>query len=86
LLELLPSAVLLIELDGRISFANTEAERLFGMTREQLSSVSIDDLVPEQLRERYRALRRKFVDEADPEFRVLRGERVIKSRRTTASS
>ncbi len=78
LLEALPCAVLLIELDGRISFANAEAERLFGMPRERLTSLGIDELVPEQLRERYRELRRKFAGEADSEFRVLRGERVMK--------
>jgi hypothetical protein len=39
---------LVIEPDGRITFATSEAERLFGMTRERLSSAGIDDLVPEQ--------------------------------------
>ncbi len=78
LLEALPCAVLLMELDGRISFVNAEAERLFGIPRERLVSADIDELAPEQLRERYRELRQRFVSEAVSEPRVLRGERVMK--------
>jgi len=78
LLEALPSAVLVMELDGRITFANAAAERLFGMPREQLTRLDIDELTPEQLRERYRELRRRFLGESDPQSRVLRGERVMR--------
>ena len=79
LLEVLPCAVLVLELDGRISFANAEAERLFGMKREQFSRASLDELVPEHLRERYQEIRREFVEEPDPELPVLRGERVMRA-------
>jgi PAS domain-containing protein len=48
--EACPSGMIMTDRDGKVVMANTEIERQFGYTREELVGQSIDMLVPEQLR------------------------------------
>ena len=57
-----PDGILVVEADGRIYDANTEAERLFGYEREVLVSLSVDRLVPDQARERHRQHRDSYAE------------------------
>jgi two-component system, LuxR family, sensor kinase FixL len=45
-LERLPLAILMIEANGQIGFANASAERLFGYARHELLGASADSIVP----------------------------------------
>jgi PAS domain S-box-containing protein len=48
--EAAPTAMLIVDEGGAITFANGLAERLFGYTREELVDRSVDHLVPERYR------------------------------------
>lgn len=41
-----PAAMLVVEKDGRIVFANEQAERIFGYSHDQLCQLNVDALVP----------------------------------------
>jgi len=56
-LDAAPVAMVMVDLHGRITYANTEAEKLFGYTREELLGRPIEILIPERLREHHVALR-----------------------------
>ncbi len=51
LLEIMPDATIVVRQDGRIAFANTQAERLFGYTRDELMGLRLETLLPERFRE-----------------------------------
>src|SRR5665213_2006992 len=62
LLESLPDAIFEVDAGGRIALANTEAEGMFGRTREELLGLEVEALIPERFlynhvshRERYGA-------------------------------
>jgi diguanylate cyclase (GGDEF)-like protein/PAS domain S-box-containing protein len=64
-LESIPAALLLLDADGRIVFANAHAVRLFGCAPAELSGQLIDRWVPGGLRgKRWRNLR-EFIGAAD---------------------
>jgi PAS domain S-box-containing protein len=50
LLEAAPDAILEVDPQGRIVLANTEAERLFQRSREELIGLPVEELVPERFR------------------------------------
>jgi PAS domain S-box-containing protein len=50
LLEAAPDAMVIVDRDGRIVLINSQAERLFGYTREELLGRPIEDLVPHEAR------------------------------------
>ena len=53
LVEGAPDAILVSGPDGRITFWNGGAERIFGFTREEATGQSLDIIVPENLRARH---------------------------------
>jgi PAS domain S-box-containing protein len=59
-LELLPDAVFLVDDDGRISYLNSQASRMFGYERSELLNQSIDILVPQPVREHHGRHRRAY--------------------------
>lgn len=53
LLESASDAMFVADPDGRILLANPAAERLFGFTRNELTGLTIEDLIPSHLRVSY---------------------------------
>jgi PAS domain S-box-containing protein len=49
-LDAVPDSVLVVSADGRILFSNRQAESLFGYSRNELTTTSIETLVPERYR------------------------------------
>jgi PAS domain S-box-containing protein len=60
LYELLPDAIIAVDRQGVIRYANRQAGRLFGQDPATLVSTSVETLLPENLRERHIAHRTKY--------------------------
>src|SRR5215831_6732891 len=60
LLEAMPDAVVMVEMDGRVVRVNGRAESLSGYSREELVGLAIEDLVPEALRSAHVAHRTAY--------------------------
>ncbi len=69
LLESAPDAMVIVDRTGVIVLVNSQAERLFGHSKEYLLGKSVDVLVPDRLRARHPALRTGFF--ADPRPRAM---------------
>ena len=77
-LEVAPSGMMLVEKDGSISFANSEARRMFG--REDLVGLSIEALVPDKISAGHDELRRRYL--LEPERRAMgKGRDLVALRR-----
>ena len=64
--EAAPNAMVMIDPAGKIVMANAQAERAFGYSRAELVGLSVELLVPEQLRGHHPALRATFFDQPRP--------------------
>ncbi len=62
-LESAPDAMLVVNREGRIELANSQAERLFGYPRSELSGAEVESLVPERFRGQHPAHRERFFSE-----------------------
>jgi len=60
LVESMPSAVLLVNESGAITFGNKQAESMFGYTREQLIGMNVETLMPRGYRSAHADMRRLF--------------------------
>jgi PAS domain S-box-containing protein len=69
LLDAAPDAMVMVNADGRIVLANSEAERLFGYAREELLGKLVEVLVPERFRRGHAGHRGTFA--ADPKTRPM---------------
>lgn len=58
--EAVPSAMIIAEADGRVTFANLGAEKLFGLHKRELLGISIESLMPQQYRIAHRRYREEF--------------------------
>jgi PAS domain S-box-containing protein len=67
--ESAPNALLLVNRDGQITLVNSQAERLFGYSREELAGATVEMLVPERFRSRHDDYRAGFF--ANPEARKM---------------
>lgn len=67
--ESAPNAIILIGQDGKITLVNTQTEKLFGYSREELVGQSIDQLVPERFRRNHPGHRTSFF--ANPSVRMM---------------
>ncbi|HEV3436994.1 MAG TPA: PAS domain S-box protein [Gemmata sp.] len=63
LLESAPDAMVIVDERGRIALVNTQTEKMFGYSREELLGQSIEILVPERLRENHPAHRNGYFRE-----------------------
>jgi PAS domain S-box-containing protein len=63
LLESAPDAMVIVDEQGRIALVNTQTEKMFGYSREELLGQSIEILVPERLRENHPAHRNGYFRE-----------------------
>ncbi len=64
LLESAPDAIVGVDAQGRIALVNSQTERLFGYSREQLVGQSMELLVPERLRLQHARLRSEYAEHA----------------------
>ena len=69
LLEALPDAVVIVDAEGRIVYANALLEALSGYRREELHGQLIERLVPERFRNLHTSHRRSYV--ANPRARPM---------------
>ena len=60
LLESVPDAMVVADMNGEITLVNASTERLFGYSRGQLLGRHTESLVPEDHREAHRQMRRRF--------------------------
>jgi PAS domain S-box-containing protein len=60
LLESAPDAMVIVGRDGRIALVNSQLERLFGYSREELLGRTVDCLVPERYRSQHERHRMGF--------------------------
>jgi protein-histidine pros-kinase len=69
LLESAPDAMVIVGPDGRIALVNSQAEKLFGYSREQLLGLPVETLVPPRFRTVHPQHRSKFFRE--PQSRAM---------------
>ncbi|GAB2973611.1 putative bifunctional diguanylate cyclase/phosphodiesterase [Nocardioides montaniterrae] len=69
LIEAVPSAMVLVDADGRIVMVNSEAERSFGYSRDELLALQVDHLVPAASRAAHRGYREAYL--AHPSRRAM---------------
>lgn len=62
LLDAVPAGIIVTHQDGRISYLNAEAERLFGYARNELIGQSIDLLLPDRFNRHHAQLRQSYID------------------------
>jgi len=73
LFEHAPDAMIAVDADGRIVFANSQTEKLFGYTSAELLGQSIELLVPDRARSAHRSSREEFT--RAPRVRPMGAER-----------
>jgi PAS domain S-box-containing protein len=83
LFEAAPDGIVEVDSNGRIVLLNTAAEELFGYSREELLSRSIDSLVPDQLRKRHSEHRTRYA--ANPVTRSMGRDLELHGRRKDGS-
>ena len=64
LFESVPDALIIVDRDGRILMANRNATRLFDYPDNGLAGLAVEDLVPEDARERHRGYRAGYMQHA----------------------
>jgi PAS domain S-box-containing protein len=83
LVESAPDALVVSDVQGRIILVNTQTERLFGYTAEELVGQTIEVLVPERFRNRHAAERRHYA--ASPRLRSMEDRPDLLGRRKDGS-
>ncbi|WP_188113587.1 putative bifunctional diguanylate cyclase/phosphodiesterase [Nocardioides humilatus] len=63
--EAAPNAMIMVNDRGRIVLVNSQAERSFGYSRDELLSMGVEDLLPERFRGRHVSFRRDFFQRPD---------------------
>ena len=66
LLEAAPDAMVIVNREGRIVLINSQAERLFGYSREELLGRPVEDLVPSRFHPGHPAHRTGYFNEPRP--------------------
>jgi len=69
LIETAPSGIVVINDEGKVTFVNASAEKLFGYTRLELIGQTVDVLVPDRLVNAHEALRKAYM--SAPETRPM---------------
>jgi PAS domain S-box-containing protein len=71
MLEAIPDGVVVVEADGKIALANTEALSMFGYTALELLRAPFELLFPERLRARYALQRESWLSDSDARSQKL---------------
>jgi len=83
LLETAPDAIVVVGADGRIILANSQTEKLFGYSRDELMGQPIEVLVPDRARTGHEARRDRYV--AHPGVRPMGSGLDLTARRKDGS-
>lgn len=83
-LDAAPDAMLVVGGDGLIGLVNTQAEQLFGYTRDELAGQPVELLIPESRRAGHAARREAYVH--DPRTREMGTGLTIEGRRKDGST
>jgi PAS domain S-box-containing protein len=75
-----PVPMMVFDSEWRILFVNDACARLLHYTPRELEGRTIDDVIPEQLRARYRQIRNDSIRDRQPNTVFLRGERVARTK------
>jgi PAS domain S-box-containing protein len=78
-----PAAIVLVDREGKIDYANVKTRELFGYERRELEGRSIEILVPDRYRDGHPAHRERFL--ADPVARPMGAGRDLFGRRQDGS-
>ncbi len=81
--EASPSSIIVVDGQGVIALVNSETEKLFGYTRDELIGRSVDMLVPERYRDKHSTYRAAFVQQ--PQSRPMGAGRDLYGRRKDGS-
>lgn len=68
IIEATPNAMVMVDRDGHITLVNSQTERLFGRSREELLSMNVDLLIPERFREHHGQNRTGFFGRPESVF------------------
>jgi PAS domain S-box-containing protein len=79
LLESAPDAIIVVDDVGRIVIVNSQAENMFGYTRNELLGQTVEMLVPEQFRPHHAGDRRRYAEA--PRTRPMGAGRTLAGRR-----
>ncbi len=66
LLEFVPDAMVIVDKDGMIVLVNSQAEKLFGYSREELLGEPVETLVPERFRSAHTGYRAGYIAKPRP--------------------
>jgi len=67
--EATPNAMVMVDCSGLIVLVNRETEKLFGYTRDELLSMTVEDLIPDRFKARHHGFRSEFF--ANPDTRTM---------------
>ena len=67
--ESVPDALVIVDCEGMITFVNSQLEKQFGFTRDEILGQPVEVLVPERFRESHPAKRQAYFD--DPHVRPM---------------
>lgn len=71
LFHAVPDALIVVDEAGRIAIANRQAERLFGYAEDSLAGLGVEQLIPEDARQRHRSHRQDYM--LAPRIRPMEG-------------
>ncbi len=79
IVEAAPDALIVVDEQGTVVFANHQAEVLFGCAKDAIVGHPVEDLLPEQLRQVHRAHRTRY--RAEPKTRAMGASMALSARR-----
>ena len=65
IVEAAPNAMIMVSSTGSIVLVNSQTEKSFGYTRDELLSMNVEQLLPERFREQHRGFRETFFELPD---------------------
>lgn len=84
LLESAPDAMVIVDTAGKIVFVNTQAERIFGYSPQELLGQPVETLIPEQIRHAHVRHRTEYA--AEPHTRPMGVGLELRGRRKDGST
>lgn len=79
IIDAAPTGMIVVDQEGSITLANTQARLLFGYTSEELTSMPVDALVPPSARSQHSHMRASFLN--DPMVRRMGPDREVEGMR-----